>query len=156
MVGSGRVKQKTLKTLKAKAWKLFSEWIRRKDADEGGTVLCFTCEKPMFWRDCHAGHGIPGRHNAVLLDADIVKPQCPRDNLFMGGMYHIFATKLIKQNGLEWWEQKLLDSKRVVKITRGDYEVIIEDLKKKLAGLNTRLCPGCEDQTCKTSGCIGA
>lgn len=153
------MKQKSAKTLKNKAWKLFSEYVRRKDADEGGTDRCYTCGKLAHWKELQAGHSIPGRHNAVLLDESICRPQCPVCNVWKRGMYHVFAGKLIKENGLEWWEQKLFYSKKVVKITRGDYEVIIEDLKKKLsalAGLNTRLCPGCEDQTCKTSGCIGA
>ena len=126
------VKKQTLRNLKKKAWKLFSEWIRRKDADEGGTERCYTCEAPKFWRELHAGHAIPGRHNAVLLDPEIVRPQCPICNIWKGGMYHVFATKLIKENGMEWWEKKLNASRLAVKYTRGDFETIIEDYKRKL------------------------
>jgi len=129
-------KKTTLRALKAKAWKLFSEWIRRKDADEGGTVACYTCGALMFWKEAHAGHAIPGRHNAVLFDPDIVKTQCPRDNIFGGGMYHIFATKLIKEHGLAWWDKKLEGSRQVVKYTRVDLEEMIEDLKRKLEQLD--------------------
>jgi len=154
LAGSGRVKQRTLKSLKNKAWKLFSEWIRRRGADEGGTERCYTCGGLAHWKELQAGHSIPGRHNAVLLDADICRPQCVVCNVWKRGQYHIFATKLIRENGIEWWEKKLLDSRRVVKLGRGDYETIIEDLNKKLAGLN--ICAGCTDPTCKTSGCIGA
>jgi hypothetical protein len=127
---------KSLRALKAKAWKLFSEWIRRKDADEGGTVECFTSGKLMHWKDAHAGHGIPGRHNAVLFDPDIVKPQSPVDNIWKGGQYHIFATKLIKEHGMEWWDQKLIDSRKVVKYTAADLEDLILDLKQKLNQLD--------------------
>lgn len=126
-------KQKSLSSLKAKAWKLFSEYVRRKDADESGTVSCYTCGKLMYWKEAHAGHAIPGRHNAVLFDLDIVKPQCPRDNLFMGGMYHVFATKLIKENGMEWWEKKLEGARQIVKYTRADMEALIDSFKAKLA-----------------------
>lgn len=125
----------TLRSLKNKGWKLFSEWIRRKDADEGGTVECFTCGKLMHWKEAHAGHAIPGRHNAVLLDEEIVRPQCPRDNLFLGGRYEIFATKLIQRHGMDWWLSKLEGAKRVVKLSRADYEAKIEELKKKLEAL---------------------
>src|SRR6185295_14293532 len=71
-------KQKTLKQLKDQCWKVFSEWIRRSHADEGGTVECFTCGSLMHWKESHAGHFVGGRSNAVLFDERIVKPQCPR------------------------------------------------------------------------------
>jgi hypothetical protein len=128
-------KAKSLRTLKAKAWALFSEWVRRKDADEGGTVACYTCGKLMFWKEAHAGHAIPGRHNAVLLDEDIVRPQCPRDNIFMGGRYEIFTAKLIRENGLEWFENKLAGARQVVKYTRSDLEDLIQIYRRKLASL---------------------
>ena len=135
-VHTKKKKNKSLRALKAKCWRLFSEWIRRKDADEGGTVECFTSGKLMHWKDAHAGHGIPGRHNAVLFDPDIVKPQSPVDNIWKGGQYHIFATKLIKAHGMEWWDQKLIDSRKVVKYTAADLEVLIEELKAKLNDLD--------------------
>ena len=89
----------------------------------------------MFWKEAHAGHAIPGRHNAVLLDPEIVRPQCPRDNLFLGGRYEIFATKLIKEKGMEWWEAKLEGARAIVKLTRGDYEALISSYKQKLEEL---------------------
>ena len=128
----GRIKKPTLRSLKNKAWKLFSEYVRRKDADEGGTVSCFTCGKPLSWKEAHAGHAIPGRHNAVLFDLDIVRPQCPRDNIFLRGRYEVFATKLIKEMGMDWWEKKLAGSREIVKLTRSDLEDLIAAYKAKL------------------------
>jgi hypothetical protein len=131
-----RKRNATLTSLKKKAWRLFSEWIRRKDSDEGGTEHCYTCLKLAHWKELHAGHAIPGRHNAVLFDEDIVKPQCPICNVWKGGQYHIFATKLIRAHGMDWWEQKLIDSRRVVKYTAADLEDLILELKQKLEQLN--------------------
>jgi hypothetical protein len=128
-------KKPTLRGLKNKAWKIFSEWIRRKDADQGGTVTCYTCGKLMFWKEAHAGHALPGRHNAVLLDNDIVRVQCPPCNLWKGGNYPVFTAKLIRENGLEWFESKLQGAKQVVKYTRSDLEDLINDYKQKLAEL---------------------
>ena len=130
-----RTRRTSLKALKNKCWKLFSEWIRRKDADAGGTERCFTCGKLAHWKELHAGHAIPGRHNAVLFDEEIVKPQCPRDNIFLGGRYEIFTTRLIKEHGMEWWERKLEESRRVVKYTRSDLEDLIQQYKERLASL---------------------
>lgn len=128
-------KKQSLRGLKHKAWKIFSEYVRRKDADEGGTVSCYTCDKLLYWKESHAGHAIPGRHNAVLFDLDIVKPQCPRDNIFLGGRYEIFTTKLIREHGLEWFEKKLSDARQVVKYTRADLEGLIGEYQEKLKGL---------------------
>jgi hypothetical protein len=129
-------KKQTLSSLKKKCWKVFSEWIRRKDADAGGTVCCYTCGKLMFWKEAHAGHAIPGRHNAVLFDPDIVRVQCPVDNIWKGGAYHIFATKLIRENGIDWWESKLEGAKQVVKYTRADLEDLIKNYQRKLKELD--------------------
>lgn len=128
-------KAKSLRLLKAKAWKLLSEYIRRSSADEGGTVACYTCGKLMFWRDSHAGHAIPGRTGATLLDATIIRVQCPICNLWRGGNYPIFTTKLIKENGMDWWERKLDGARQLVKLTRSDIEELIQTYKSKLEAL---------------------
>jgi hypothetical protein len=111
---------------------MVSEYVRRKDADEGGTVACFTCGELSYWKELHAGHAIPGRRNAVLYDVDIIKPQCARDNLFMAGRHDVFAAKLIKEHGLEWFEEKLSGARQVVKFTREDLEDLIACYKAKL------------------------
>jgi hypothetical protein len=128
-------KKPTLRGLKSKAWKTFSEWIRRKDADAGGTVTCYTCGKLMYWKEAHAGHALPGRHNAVLFDPEIVRVQCPVDNIWKGGNYPVFTAKLIRENGLEWFESKLEGARRVVKYTRSDLEDLIASYKSKLEAL---------------------
>ena len=53
----------------------------------------------------------------------------------MGGRYEIFAAKLIRENGLDWFEAKLAGARQVVKYTRSDLEDIIETYKKKLQTL---------------------
>jgi hypothetical protein len=126
-------KPASLKTTKRKCWKVFSQWIRLKDSDEGGTASCYTCGALAHYKDLHAGHAIPGRHNAVLFDEDIVKPQCPRCNIFGSGQYHIFATKLIKEHGMDWWENKLIGAKKPVKYTRTDLEELLAEFDRKVA-----------------------
>jgi len=133
------MKKPTLSSLKKKLWKLFSEYVRRKDADEGGTERCFTCGRLYHWRgELQCGHAIGGRHNAVLFDPDICRPQCRSCNIFLRGNYQVFITRLIKENGLEWWEKKLEDSKKVVKYTRSDLEELIELYKAKLEKLDAK------------------
>lgn len=129
-------KTPTLRALKNKAWKLCSEYVRRKYADAGGFVGCYTCGAPLHWKlEAQAGHAIGGRNNAVLLDVEILRPQCVACNVFRRGNYPIFTAKLIREHGLEWFEQKLVAARQIVKLTRADYEQRIEEFQNKLKEL---------------------
>lgn len=129
------MKQKSLKSLKAKAWRLFSEWIRRKDADEGGTVACFTCGALRYWKELHAGHFVGGRRNAVLFNEEIVKPQCILCNIYLAGNYHEYTLRMIDLHGREKVREFLQLRHKTLKYTRSDMEDLIEDLKGKLERL---------------------
>jgi hypothetical protein len=133
-------KKPSLKSLKNKAWKLCSEYVRRKEADAGGYVHCYTCLAPIHWKlEAQAGHAIGGRNNAVLLDVEIIRPQCVACNVFRRGNYPIFAAKLIRENGIEWFEKKLAGARGAVKLTRSDYEGKIDYFKRLLAQLENEL-----------------
>lgn len=132
-------KKPTLKSLKNKAWALCSRYVRLREADEGGYVHCYTCRAPIHAiQEAQAGHAIPGRNNAVLLDDSICRPQCYACNCMRGGMHHIFATKLIRENGIEWWEKKLAGAREIVKLSRDDYEKKIAQFKAMLKELEER------------------
>ena len=121
----------SLAALKRKAWKLLS-LVVRKSAGPYGSAFCYTCgvEKPTY--ALQAGHVIPGRGGAVLLDEEIIRPQCEVCNVWKRGQYHIFATKLIEENGMDWWQKKLLGSMQVKKWNR-------EELEEKIASYKARL-----------------
>jgi len=56
-----------LSTKKNKLWKLVSEYVRRRHADENGYTACYTCGTIKHWKEMDAGHAIPGRKNYVFL-----------------------------------------------------------------------------------------
>src|SRR3990167_10155989 len=82
--------------LKKKAWKVFSEWVRRNGADENGFNACYTCGTKLHWKRLQAGHFISRTHLATLFDEQNVKPQCFADNIWKNGEPHKFAEHLIK------------------------------------------------------------
>lgn len=98
-------------------------------------VSCYTCGERMVWKESQAGHAIGGRHNAVLFDEEICRPQCVRCNVFMRGNYPVFTAKLIREKGLGWFERKLEESRMVVKLTRSDFEEVIQTYRQKLGFL---------------------
>jgi hypothetical protein len=117
------------------AWKAFSEYVRRSYADRNGNAFCYTCEQPAHWKELQCGHGIGGRHNAVLLDSDICRPQCLPCNIFRRGNYPVFVTKLIKEHSASWFEKKLADARKAVKMNRSDWESACEYWRAKLQTL---------------------
>jgi NinG protein len=128
-------KAPTLAKLKKRAWALLSELVRRGNAKEGGYESCYTCGAVKQWTELHAGHGIGGRTGSVLFDEELIRPQCPGCNIFRHGQYGIFAAKLIKEHGMDWWEQKLASAKQIKKWTRPELEELIESYKERLARL---------------------
>lgn len=130
-----RKKQKTRSSLKAAAWRLFSEYVRRKHADPNGYAHCYTSGVVAHWTELQCGHAIGGRNNAVLFDDEICRPQTVAENVFKRGNYPVFTAKLIREHGLEWFEAKLAGARQAVKLTRTDLEEIIAKYKQKLEEL---------------------
>lgn len=128
-------RKQTLRSLKNKCWRVFSEYIRRKDADEGGTNYCFTCGEPKFWKELHAGHFVGGRTNAVLFNEEIVKPQCVMCNIFLSGNYGPYTLKMLDLHGREKVEEFMALKKKVVKYTRPDIEELIALYSSKLEAM---------------------
>ena len=131
-----RAKLPTLPALKRKAWKLLSECIRREAANADGYVFCFTCDEPMHWKQAQAGHGISGRTGSTLLDEEIIRSQCYRDNVLRHGEYGIFAVRLDEENGQGWYAAKIKESRSVKKLSREYLEDRISVYLERLAVLN--------------------
>ena len=133
-----KVKVESISFLKKKAWKLFSEYIRRRWADPEGMVDCVTCHLTYHWKKLHAGHFIPGRHNLILFDERGCHPQCYICNIHLKGnpraydayMRTIYGTKVIKD-----LERRDKESKQ---FTRPELEELIKIYKQKVEELTNK------------------
>ena len=130
-----RKKLKTLPALKKACWALLSEWIRRKDADEGGAVSCYCCGAIMHWKESHAGHFVGGRTGSVLLNPEVIRVCCPRCNLFLGGNYTAFTLRMIDEVGREKVDELLALRHQLKKWSREDLEAFKTEYKAKLEAL---------------------
>jgi len=124
----------TLKKTKDKAWKAFSLYVRNYYSYNGGCE-CFTCGRFYPIGKIDAGHGIPGRSNAVLFLEEVVRPQCQGCNRFKHGVLDVFTRKLIDQLGIEEYDIIKRMSKQIVKYTINDYLDIEKKYKEKLEKL---------------------
>jgi len=89
-------------SLKEKLWKLFSEYIRLRDASDIGYVNCISCGKVMYWKDSQAGHYVP-KNNGLFFyfNEDDVHAQCYGCNVGKSGNLIYYRKRLIDKLGLE-------------------------------------------------------
>ena len=65
--------------------KVFSEYIRRRDADDNGFVKCCTCPTVRHWKQMDAGHYIKRDQLSTRWDERNVYAQCVDCNRFHDG-----------------------------------------------------------------------
>lgn len=132
------MRKPSLKSLKAKAWKYFSEWVRRRYADKRGFVICVSCGAKTHWTTANSGHFLHGHSKPTFLDIRNVHVQCIRCNLYLSGNLVEYAAFMKNKYGWETIDALRELSHQVVKMDRSYYESIIEEYKGKLEGLNDR------------------
>lgn len=124
---------KSLPSLKKKLWKIFSEYIRRREADENGFVACISCGKIDHWKNQDAGHYIPKSLGlSVYFEEKSVHSQCRGCNLFRHGNLSAYAISLRKKYGDGILEELDRIKNTPVKFSKLDYEEMIEKYKGKL------------------------
>jgi hypothetical protein len=127
-----KAKKKSISKLDKDLWEVFSEYTRRRYADEYGRVKCFTCSNVSEWKKMDAGHFISRRHTSTKFDELNVMPQCKGCNIFGQGKQFEFALNLDKIYGEGTAENLLMKSKILCKRDRYDFEMLIEEYKNKL------------------------
>jgi len=119
----------SLSSLEKKLDRVFSEYIRLRDADKGGTVQCVTCKKLMFWKDSHAGHFVKRQHRSLRWNELNAHPQCVACNTYQGGRQDDYAAYIIKRYGVNAFN-KLVEMKyQIAKFSRADLMEMIERFK---------------------------
>ena len=122
-------KLKPLKSLKKKAWKLQSLWLREKAANFQGYAPCFTCEKLFPWKELQVGHF---HHGKLDFDLRNLKLQCIACNHYRSGNLGVYGIKLYRIYGLDWLKELEKDAnKKGNDYSRKELEEIIEKYGRK-------------------------
>ena len=127
-----KLSKQKLSTLEKKLDKIFSEYVRRKNADHIGLVRCCTCNKIDHWKNMHLGHFMSRRYKSTRLHENNVDVQCPGCNTFNQGRQFEMAKHLDEKHGHGTADLMLQMSKMICKRDRYDLEVLIEEYKTKL------------------------
>jgi hypothetical protein len=132
-------------TLKNKAWKLTSLYIRRRAAVEG-YAECVTCNKWLPWQEGDAGHWIPqARGNSVRFDDRNINFQCKNCNGRLGSNPANYAVYMARTYGIDVMEELTTKSRTVTRYRRQDYLDIIDDMAGRLANLVSEDAPPVRD-----------
>jgi len=78
---------------------VFSQYIRKRDANFNGWVECCTCGKPEHWEDVDAGHFQLRDRMATRYDEQNVHAQCRRCNRFRDGEQFIMGQYIDQKYG---------------------------------------------------------
>jgi hypothetical protein len=118
-----------------KLWKVFSEFIRLRDADDNGVCRCFTCGFTADWKRFDAGHGISRQHKQTKYDERNVSAQCKRCNGFEGGRREVFKDRVNEKYGPQTWEKLEVMSRTTCKRDKFEIDVMTSYYKKEVEKL---------------------
>lgn len=135
-------KRKTVKQLDKKLWKIFSRYIRCRDANKDGIAQCISCGKPMqVWypngkwnQQCHAGHfyNRGSSYRAIKYDEKNVNAQCCHCNTFNEGNKQGYKRGLIKKYGEGVLEYLAVKKSNRVTWGHGVLHFMIKEYQQKL------------------------
>ena len=121
-------KKPTRSKLVKKLDTVFSQYIRRSNADNNGYCTCVTCNKTFHWKEIQAGHFMSRKFYSVRWSEENVKPQCVACNVYRAGEQYKYSIFL----GTELANALYLQSKELVKFTNYELEDMINDYSEKL------------------------
>jgi len=98
-----RKKQPSKKTIKDRAWRAFSKYIRLRDClKTTGTLTqgkCITCGKLLSIGFCDAGHFVSRKYNSTLFNEKNCHVQCRYCNRFLNGNLLEYRRQIVKLYG---------------------------------------------------------
>jgi len=112
-------------TLINKLDRVFSQYIRQRDSDNG-YGQCISCGKILHWKKTHAGHYINRKHLSVRFNECNVNLQCISCNTFDEGNPAGYAIGLIKKYGDNILNELMAAKSRKVKWSQTELKKFIK------------------------------
>jgi len=127
------------KKAKDKAWKVFSRYIRLRDAlkTTGDTeyARCYTCGRLFHIKEMDAGHWITRNRMPTFMNHRNVNAQCRGCNRFGDGRVVEYQAHLIEEYGSTVLEQLTETAQKQVKLKAGDWNTLSEQYKQLVSML---------------------
>lgn len=130
------IKVKKKPNLKAKLDRIFSEYIRLRDANSKGYTVCISCGKIVLWKEADCGHFINRSHMATRFNEKNCNAQCRSCNRYDEGNNLGYTRGLIKKYGLYIIEELEVLKHQSSHLTDFEYQVLINEYTQKVKQLH--------------------
>ena len=112
---------------------IFSTYIRLRDADENGFVLCCNCGRRLFWKDSTNGHYVKRRHRTLRWDELNCHAECAECN--MADVNLGYGEYLVTRYGDDVFKLLNAHKNRREKITPQERKIMADNYKQKIKQL---------------------
>lgn len=120
---------------KSKLDRVFSEYIRRRDADADGYIRCISCGKTVHWKESDAGHYVNRKHMSLRWDEKNVNAQCRSCNRFDEGNVLGYTDGLKRRYGDDVIDKLKISKMRISYVSESYLQMQIDHYNKKLKEL---------------------
>ena len=123
---------KSISKLKKELDKIFSIYIRLREATDNGLCQCFTCGKVAHYKQggMQCGHFQSRRFLATRFDEQNCQVQCQKCNIWSQGEQYKFGLHIDGKYGEGTAEELQYKARQTVKLSRVDYEEEISYYKE--------------------------
>lgn len=122
--------KKTFRQLDIICERMFSRYIRMKNADHRGYVKCFTCSKIMHWSEMQCGHYVSRRNMCAKYLEINNNPQCHECNVIKYGNLDRYRRNIDKVHGAGMAEYIEEIGHKTCKYTKIDFIDLITELER--------------------------
>ena len=115
--------------------KVFSEYIRRRDADDYGRVKCCTCDMVAHWSEMDCGHFIPRTHLSTRFDEMNCHSQCKTCNQIMVGEMPKHGLYITQRYSIDTVSKLIAKSRKATHLMQHEIDELVEVYKQKIKNL---------------------
>ena len=124
-----------MKKLIAELDRVFSLYIRQRNADANGIVKCVTCGQKDHWKFMDCGHFVSRHNQSTRWDEMNCQVQCKQCNQILGGMPYEFEDYLVEKYGRDEVECLKARGHSTMKLMEWELESMITVYKNRITGL---------------------
>lgn len=128
-------RQPSLSTIVKKLDKVFSQYIRLRDAMPNGVFRCISCGRILSISQADAGHYHSRRHMSTRFDEDNVNAECRACNRFSSEHLIGYRERLIGKIGLQRFQLLEVRANETKKWSCFELEVLIKHYQGKVKEL---------------------
>lgn len=115
--------------------RVFSEYVRLRDADSNGYIRCISCGKIAHWKESDCGHYVNRKHLSTRWNEKNCNAQCPACNRFDEGNMLGYTKGLVKKYGNSVLDELDVLKHQTSKMTDFEGELLIKHYKAKVVEL---------------------